>query len=244
MLSALFKQAMRDGHVTTNCVRGVPQYKENNQRIAYLTDVEEHALHDALTPNYRPHFTVSLHTGLRWSEQMGLTWRDVDLITGFVTVPRSKHGEARRVPINSMVRAVLVDLATRRHRPDDPREPVFSPRPTQASFFPKAVERAREALADAQHDTSRLDGYVWHSNRHTFASRLAMAGVDLLTLKELGGWKQLSMVQRYAHLRPDHLQAAVERLVRPVEGSEPAGTPRHRGTSCEGSGDCPPRPHG
>ena len=41
-----------------------------------------------------------------------------------------------------------------------------------------------------------------------------MAGVDLLTLKELGGWKQLSMVQRYAHLRPDHLQAAVERLVR------------------------------
>ena len=53
---------------------------------------------------------MSLHTGLRWSEQMGLTWRDVDLVTAFVTVPRSKHGEARRVPINSMVRAVLVDL--------------------------------------------------------------------------------------------------------------------------------------
>ena len=40
-----------------------------------------------------------------------------------------------------------------------------------------------------------------------------MAGVDLLTLKDLGGRKQLSMVQRYAHLRPEHLQAAVERLV-------------------------------
>ena len=40
-----------------------------------------------------------------------------------------------------------------------------------------------------------------------------MAGVDLLTVKELGGWRTLSMVQRYAHLAPAHLHAAVERLV-------------------------------
>jgi len=230
MLSALFKHAMRDGHVTGNPVREVPQFKENNQRMAYLTDAEEHALHDALPPVYRPHFTVSLHTGLRWSEQMGLTWRDVDLMTGFVTVPRSKHGEARRVPVNSTVRTVLVDLATRRQRPHDPRESVFAPRPTQAFFFPGAVERARAALADAKQDTTRLDGYVWHSNRHTFASRLAMAGVDLLTLKELGGWKTLSMVQRYAHLRPGHLQAAVERLVSTSLGS-PAPALNRSGTS-------------
>ena len=40
-----------------------------------------------------------------------------------------------------------------------------------------------------------------------------MAGVDLRTVAELGGWRTLSMVQRYAHLSPAHLQAAVERLV-------------------------------
>jgi hypothetical protein len=40
-----------------------------------------------------------------------------------------------------------------------------------------------------------------------------MAGVDALTLKDLGGWKTLTMVQRYAHLAPNHLHAAVERLV-------------------------------
>jgi site-specific recombinase XerD len=46
-----------------------------------------------------------------------------------------------------------------------------------------------------------------------------MAGVDLRTVQELGGWKTLSMVQRYAHLAPSHLQAAVERLVsfKPME---------------------------
>jgi site-specific recombinase XerD len=59
----------------------------------------------------------------------------------------------------------------------------------------------------------RLDGYTWHSNRHTFASRLVMAGVDLRTVQELGGWKTLSMVERYSHLGPSHLQAAVDRLV-------------------------------
>ena len=81
------------------------------------------------------------------------------------------------------------------------------------AVHPKAVEKARAALKAANRDASRLNGYVWHSNRHTFASRLAMAGVDLLTLKEVGGWKTMTMVQRYAHLSPGHLHEAVERLV-------------------------------
>ncbi len=49
--------------------------------------------------------------------------------------------------------------------------------------------------------------------RHTFASRLAMAGVDLLVIKELGGWKTLAMVMRYAHLSPGCLREGIERLV-------------------------------
>ena len=40
-----------------------------------------------------------------------------------------------------------------------------------------------------------------------------MAGVDLLTIKELGGWRPLSMVARYAHLSPSHRSQAIERLV-------------------------------
>jgi site-specific recombinase XerD len=38
-----------------------------------------------------------------------------------------------------------------------------------------------------------------HTLRHTFASRLAITGVDLRTIHELGCWKQLKMVERYAH---------------------------------------------
>ena len=54
-----------------------------------------------------------------------------------------------------------------------------------------------------------------HTLRHTFASRLAMAGVDLRTLQELGGWQTLAMVHRYAHLAPFHKAQAVERIVSP-----------------------------
>jgi site-specific recombinase XerD len=216
-LSALFKKARREGHVASNPVRDVPRLTENNARLAFLTAVEEEAVLSALPAHYRPHFIVSVHTGLRWSEQMGLTWRYVDFLTGFMTVPRSKHGEARRVPMNSVVRSVLVDQGTVRTRPDDPDEPVFKSQPKQADkFFPQAVQRAQAALREQGRDASRLDGYVWHSNRHTFASRLVIAGVDLRTLQEFGGWKTASMVSRYAHLAPGHLAAAVERLVAPT----------------------------
>jgi len=40
-----------------------------------------------------------------------------------------------------------------------------------------------------------------------------MKGVDARTMQELGGWRTLGMVQRYSHLDPEHLHAAVERLV-------------------------------
>ena len=154
-----------------------------------------------------------MHTGLRWSEQLALEWRHVDFLTGLITVRQSKSGYSRQVPMNSVVRAVLMDLAGQRQRPEDPGEPVFRCSHKQADkFFPAAIERARKVLVGTGRDGSRLDGYTWHCNRHSFASRLVMAGVDLRTVQVLGGWRTLGMVQRYSHLAPAHLLEAVERL--------------------------------
>ncbi|CDQ09682.1 tyrosine-type recombinase/integrase [Acidithiobacillus ferrivorans] len=47
-------------------------------------------------------------------------------------------------------------------------------------------------------------GLPWHGLRHTWASWHVQAGTPLADLKELGGWASLEMVQRYAHLSPDH----------------------------------------
>ncbi len=220
LLSGIFTRAVRHGRVAANPVKSVSKFKENNERVKYLMEAEEKAILDALPEAFRPHFLASIHTGLRWSEQMDLRWQDVDLLTGIITITRSKHGRSRTVPMNAVVRRQLVELGSRRQRPDDPSELVFWPQKKQADkFFPKAVEMAQRGLRAAGQDVGRLEGYVWHSNRHTFASRLAMKGVDLMTIKELGGWKTLAMVQRYAHLAPSHLQQAVERLV-PVSEAE------------------------
>jgi site-specific recombinase XerD len=112
------------------------------------------------------------------------------------------------------VRSTLFDLSAHRKRPDDPNELIFDGAcRTVARLFSHAVQKAQTGLRAAGKDASRLEGYTWHSNRHSVANKLVMVGVDLRTVQELRGWKTLSMVLRYSHLAPSHLQAAVERLV-------------------------------
>jgi integrase len=214
LLSSIYKRACRDGAATRNPVTPVPAFQEPGGRIIYATELEEAGLLAALWPRHRPLFVISVHTGLRWSEERALHWQDCDMLTGTISVPRSKHGKARVVPMNATVRSVLLDLATQRTRPGDPRERVFPHAPAEpAHFFPRAVKRALAAMQAAQQPAPHLPDYTWHGNRHTFTSRLVMSGVDLRTVQELGGWKTFAMVARYAHLAPGHLQAAVDRLV-------------------------------
>ena len=52
----------------------------------------------------------------------------------------------------------------------------------------------------------------FHDLRHTFASHLVMKGVDLRTVANLMGHRDIKMTMRYAHLAPEHLQAAVDIL--------------------------------
>jgi integrase len=65
--------------------------------------------------------------------------------------------------------------------------------------------------------------FRWHDLRHTFASRLTMAGGDLRTVQELMGHQTITMTMRYAHLAPSHLREAVQRISR-VRGDTPSDT--------------------
>jgi len=57
-----------------------------------------------------------------------------------------------------------------------------------------------------------LDDFHFHDLRHTFASQLVMAGVDIMTVKELLGHKSLTMTMRYSHLSPEHKSKAIDVL--------------------------------
>ena len=117
------------------------------------------------------------------------------------------------MPINSVLRAMLEP------RKREARSEFVFARPDGrriCSFYAAFMGACRRA---------GLKDVSPHVLRHTFASRLAMAGVDLRTIQELGGWKSLAMVERYSHLSPSHKAAAVERLAAgPVshQDSQPA----------------------
>jgi integrase len=216
-LSAMFKRAVRLRLATANPVTGVPKFRETGGRLVCLSKPQEAAIRGALAADMRPYFDFALHTGFRWSKQLGLRWLDVEMLSKVLTIGRDKNGQPLRVAFNSEVEAVLLEMGTSRTRPS-----VFPRRYREPDkFFPRAVQRAQEALREAgQHDeAARLDGVSWHGLRHTWASRLTMAGVDPRTLQDT--WKLALTVHGRALCPPEPRPS-------PCGGRE-AGPPRGQG---------------
>jgi len=76
-------------------------------------------------------------------------------------------------------------------------EPLNRPR----AWFTTAIEEAK------------IEGFHWHDLRHTFCSRMAMAGVDILVIGQIAGHKTLQITKRYSHLSPSHNLSATEKLL-------------------------------
>ena len=57
-----------------------------------------------------------------------------------------------------------------------------------------------------------IEDFHFHDLRHTFASHLAMKGVPLAVIQELGGWSSYAMVRRYAHLSTESVVRHVDVL--------------------------------
>jgi integrase len=201
-------------------VRKVRLLEENNQRLRYLSLEESQALLKACSSELRPIVTTALSTGMRKSEILGLTWDQVDLKHGFTLLDRTKNGSRREIPINRTLRATLQGLPRRLGVPW-----VFSEARTGKP--PRDVGKAFSAALRR----SGIDDFRFHDLRHTFASHLVMAGVDLVTVKELLGHKSLAMTLRYAHLAPAHALRAVQVLDRArARLRRPRRRPRNRVT--------------
>jgi integrase len=204
VLRALYNRCCEWGkYEGPNPVATVKHLKESEGRIRFLEHDEEARLLAEADEPLRTMILVGLYAGLRLlSEGLTLRWADVDLRRGLVTVQAAyaKSGKTRSVPLNTVLRRALTALRER-----TAGEYVFA-RPDG-----QAYTSIRTTFATACRH-ARLTGVTPHVLRHTFASRLAMAGYDVRTIQELGGWKELAMVQRYAHLSPSHKAEAVERI--------------------------------
>jgi integrase len=183
-----------------NPVENVKMRKEPQRRLRFLEPEEEVRLLAACgEEQLRSLILLGVHTGLRiQAEALQLRWEDVDLPRGFLTVQSAyaKNNRTRSIPLNSVVRETLEQL--QRTATGDR---VFTCRGIGKKF--------RTACA-----TAKLTGVTPHTLRHTFATRLVMSGVDLRSVMELGGWSDLTLVQRYSHVSPGRMERAVEGLVR------------------------------
>lgn len=96
-------------------MRFLNQFKPAKTEVDYLnlhTDEESRlrAVIHAKFASHLPEFEIALHSGMRPSEQYGLTWDRVDLVRRLVTIPRSKNGITRHVPLNSVALAAFQEL--------------------------------------------------------------------------------------------------------------------------------------
>jgi integrase len=159
---------------------------------------------DHLTPLVR----TLLHTGLRFGEATGLTWGDVDLTGKLLTVrgETAKSARTRYVPLN---KTALDTLKMWKPEHAAPTAYVFAGRKDGAKLVD--IKTAWKQLLKSVKDAP-ITGFRVHDLRHTFASKLVQAGVDLNTVRELLGHADIKMTLRYAHLAPEHRAAAVAKV--------------------------------
>jgi integrase len=205
LMMLVYREARRNGKVSTNPAREVRHRREDNSRVRQLGPDEEVRLRQVIRREFRwhePELDLALNTGLRQGNQYALEWSMVDLNRKMLHIPRSKNEEPLHVYLNKVAVDALETVrregnrSGRIFRARGTHEPLRSPR----SWFERALKDAK------------IDGFHWHDLRHTFASRLRQNGAKLEDIGEALGHKTLMMTKRYAHLGPKGLHDVVALL--------------------------------
>lgn len=170
------------------------------ERDRWLTREEAEALLEASPPHLAAMIRFALATGCRAREITGLEWKRVDLNRGTAWLDKTKNGTPRGVPLNADAIEVLEELL------GDHDQYVFT-------YQGQPIKRAitNHAWYTAVKKAGLYD-LRFHDLRHTWASWHRQAGTTCDELKDLGGWKSRSMVDRYAKFATEQLTVAASRI--------------------------------
>ena len=175
--------------------------REENARVRWLEREESYRLIQELPSHLVAIVRFALSTGLRQGNIKNLKWSNVNLEDGTarVNAEDSKTGQAIGIPLNAEAKAVLREEIGKHH------EYVFTYKGSPINQVnTKAWKKALNRCG--------ISNFRFHDLRHTWASWHVQSGTPLYILKELGGWKTMDMVMRYAHLAPEQLREHAERL--------------------------------
>ena len=189
----------------------IPRRKVNNTRLRFLSRDEWKRLEAQLADHVKPMAQFAVATGLRQANVLGLKWSgvDIDRATAWVDSTDSKSSKPIPVPLSEYA----VNILKSQKGKHDIYVFTYNGKPVKSikTTWNKALIRAKiDLVKTGKQDKQGRDIYTstfrWHDLRHTWASWHVMNGTPLPVLKELGGWHDMTMVMRYAHLAPDHLK--------------------------------------
>lgn len=192
-VQAVLNKSVRDWDYLDSAPK-LPRYREAKRRVRWLKPEEAEKL-IAVLPDYIGEMVVfSLNTGLRKSNVFKLKWTQVDLDrqVAWIHPDEAKSGRALGVALNETALSVL-----RRQKGIHPNWVFVNSRNQPVRDIQQIWKRALTEVG--------IKDFRWHDLRHTWASWLVQSGVSLYALKEMGGWESIEMVQKYAHLAPEHL---------------------------------------
>lgn len=192
--------------------------KVKNNKVFFLPDKVRPLLLNCYSKHAKPIFTVYAYQGLREQENLQLQWEDVDLKRGLLFIRTSKNGESRQIPMHKKVWWALARHWIESKKPitghvwlNSKNKPYTDTRRVGSGGSP--IRKAHLlALARLKRDYGISIQCRVHDWRHDWASHMVMAGVDLLTVQKLGGWKSLDMVKRYAALSTQHEIDAINKI--------------------------------
>jgi len=204
-LHHFFRYAVEMKYIRSNPTQNIKKIKKPVRKAPrFLSKDETNTVLPELRPRARKMVEVLLNTGMRWGELRNLEWDDVDWNEKRIHVrikeSWSPKGGERKVPMNDRVQEILQELPKTNSW-------VFSSRTGSRIKHYLIWETFKKACQKVG-----IDNVSLHTLRHTFASHLVMAGVDLATVSKLLGHKDISTTMIYSHLSPDHLRQAVGRL--------------------------------
>ena len=205
-LRVALNQAVQSGKLDKNPMDSVKMLPVPRGRLRFLTEGEEQRLREVMAPSDFRLVRFAILTGLRREEQFSLTWSNIDFTNHVLTIVRSKHGGTRHVPLSDEAVEILKTIRAETRVMSAWCFPSQNPtRHIDAqNFYRRVYLPALEKIG--------IKDVVWHTLRHTCASRLVMAGVDIRTVQEILGHKTLAMTTRYSHLSGAHLTQAVNRI--------------------------------
>jgi integrase len=148
----------------------------------------------------RPIIITAMNTGMRRSEILSLKWEQVDFSRGAINLLDAASGEERQIPINDVLAETLSGIVRIIESPY-----VF------VDSHGKPYNHIREAFSSACRRIGVTD-FRFQDLRHTFASHLVKAGIEISTVSKLLGHKSVAMTLRYSYLAPDQMKAAVNAL--------------------------------